>query len=299
MKILAPLNPTYNINALSQAGANAFYIGYVPTKWLNKYGNGDTLNRRGHVISANFTEKNIDNTVQLCHSIGKRIFVVFNNHQYSKEEYEYVSETVKYLKKIDIDGIITADINIVILCHTLNIPSHLSTCATNYNHMTSEFYNLLGVEHIILPRDISLDEMAEIVKNSNGIEFEAFVYNSPCRFSESVCLTNHGQFGNICKRLRTEEQYLLKDGTESIYYDKFLNLPVGGCALCNIFRMNMIGIEWLKIVERTLDFNSILESCRKVHKSIQLCENCNDEISYTKRIRDLINCTDYNNCYYR
>lgn len=299
MKIMAPLNPAYNITRLSAAGADGFYFGYVPDGWVEQYGNGYYLNRRGHRLNANFTSGNIAMAINEIHLNGKLAYVVFNNHQYTYAELQIIFDSLIWLKNSRIDGVITADINIINFCTSNNLPVHLSTCATTYNRYSCDFYAQIGVNRIILPRDMSICEMDSIIKNIPIVEYEAFVYNSPCRFSECVCLSNHGLYGNICKRIKHEPQTIVGLSKGNKYIDYYQSNSLGFCALCQIYAMKQIGIKWLKIVERTLPFKVIEASCQKVKHAILECNNQYNEQMFINHIRMIEECNDYYNCYYK
>lgn len=300
MKIMAPLSPAFDLGRLSTAGADGFYFGFVPTDWLKQFDNAFHLNRRGHNLQANFTEDNVACMLTEAHVFQKHAYVTFNNHQYTREELPIIHESVLALRGMGLDGVIASDINLIVFCHQQGIPVHLSTCATTYNRHSCEFFHSLGISHIILPRDMSLTEMGSIIQNTDkSIEYEAFVYNSPCRFSESVCLSNHGLYGNVCKRIRVESQKVVKMNSEQDYVDYYSNNRLGTCALCQLFQMNSIGIKWLKIVERTLPFTAIETSCMKVKQALLDLSLYDDEEAYCEHIRTQNNCSDFKNCYYR
>lgn len=300
MKIMVPLSPAYSIDELVSVGADAFYLGYIPIKWLDLFGNSIFVNRRGRNIKANFTDENIDNAISRCHFYKKPVFITFNSHQYSKEELNVIYSSISYLAKLNIDGIIASDILVLKFCQENGIKTILSTCATNYNRYSCDFYLSFGVNHIIFPRDISILEMSDIIKQYPGVEWEAFIYNSACRFSESVCLSNHGLYGNICKRVRNMEQYSINKGIPSQTKDIYCNKLSGACGLCEIFNMDKAGIDWLKIVERSLPYEEIKKSCLMVKNSINYIKRSKTDEDFRQHIIRMMQCNGPSGlCYYK
>ena len=299
MKIMAPLNPLYSVRRLVDSGADGFYFGYIPECWINTYGNGYFINRRGHVKAANFTDDNIEFIIGECQDLDIPLYCTFNNHQYTQDELNLLYKTISYLKSKKINGVIASDTNILRYCRHIGVTTILSTCATNYNKFSNKFFKELGVNRIIFPRDITVDEMASIIQDIPDLEWEAFIYNSACRFSESVCLSNHGLYGNICKRLRLSAQISIKNGCKTPIVDCYYNKPIGSCGLCSIYRMNKIGITWLKIVERTLPYEAIVSSCKKVRSAIQLMQNVRSEEQFNSIIQRQESCTPGVLCYYK
>ena len=300
MKTMVPLSPSYRIDGLITAGADAFYLGYISDEWLDLFGNSLFINRRGRNVNANFNDKTIISAINECHFYNIPAFVTFNSHQYSKKELEVVFHAIMFLHDLSIDGIIASDIQVLQFCKRLGLKTILSTCATNYNHYSCIFYMKYGVRHIIFPRDISIKEMAAIIELIPDVEWEAFIYNSACRFSESVCLSNHGLYGNICKRYKNLPQVSIDNGQSNASNDIYSNKPIGACGLCDIYQMNKLGITWLKIVERSLPYEAIVDSCTKVKNAVLLCAQCNSEEDFRHRIQETEKCNGIGaSCYYK
>ena len=299
MKIMVPLNPDYSVSELVQAGADGFYLGFIPNHWLNSFQNSNFINRRGHNLSVNFTENTIINVLELCHKYNVPAYCTFNNHQYTQCEFEHIKCAINFLAEYNIDGIIASDINVLEYCKTIHMPTTLSTCATVYNRYACEFYKLFGVNRIILPRDVKLSEMENIIASVPDVEWETFIYHSPCRFSESVCLSNHGLYGNICKRFRNSPQILCKNKEYKRIVDYYYNKPLGSCGLCEIYKMNQIGVSWLKIVERTLPNIVIKETCKKVKYAIDLINTVDSESAFQRNVQYKEMCVRGNKCYYK
>lgn len=298
MRIMAPLSPNYSIPNLIQAGANGFYLGYISKNWLDTFGNGFFINRRGNTLNANFLDDTIQPAIDGCHSLNANVYCTFNNHQYTKNELDLIYQSILFLNDKHIDGIIASDINVLSFCKQRGISTILSTCATNYSHYSCEFYKLFGVNRIVLPRDLTIEEMGAMIENVSGVEWEAFVYHSACRFSESVCLSNHGQYGNICKRFRNLPQLAIKDGISRKVVDCYFDNPKGFCGLCQVYKLKQLGISWLKIVERTLPGEIIINTCNKVKTAVELCEQVDSETAFKQIIEERESCIKGRMCYY-
>ncbi|MCL2375081.1 MAG: U32 family peptidase, partial [Firmicutes bacterium] len=205
---------------------------------------------------------------------------------------------ILFLKDLEVDGIIAADREIIKFCKDNQVHVHLSTCATNYNEYSCKAYKEVGAKRIVFSRDVGLQEMQQITSRVKEVEWEAFVFNAACRFSESVCLTNHGLFGNLCRRFKNEKQLLVKDGQKSEYVENH-GFCDDACGLCEIFFFRTIGITWLKIVERTKPFEFIVDSCKKVKEVVFMLTKYKDEKIFRRKVKNMMKCFDYKNCYYR
>ena len=71
------------------------------------------------------------------------------------------------------------------------LPIHLSTQASATNFETLEFWKEEGLERVVLAREVSMEEVAEIRKNTD-IEIEAFIHGAMCiSYSGRCTLSNH------------------------------------------------------------------------------------------------------------
>ncbi|MFQ9178587.1 MAG: U32 family peptidase [Eggerthella lenta] len=66
-----------------------------------------------------------------------------------------------------------------------------STMCGVYNADIARFYRRLGCTRVIIPRDVSLDEIEAIVRAVPGVEYEAFVMRNGCVFADGLCLGRH------------------------------------------------------------------------------------------------------------
>ena len=71
------------------------------------------------------------------------------------------------------------------------MPIHLSTQASATNYETLEFWKNLGLERVVLAREVSMAELAEIRKHTD-VEIEAFVHGAMCiSYSGRCVLSNY------------------------------------------------------------------------------------------------------------
>ena len=97
------------------------------------------------------------------------------------------------LESAGVDAIITSDLAIIDTCKRVckRMNFHISTQLSSYNSKSLKFFENLGATRVVLARETTLDEMAEIKKNSN-IEIEAFIHGAMCMSMSGKCtLSNH------------------------------------------------------------------------------------------------------------
>ncbi len=99
------------------------------------------------------------------------------------------------------------------------LPVHLSVQANTVNYASVKFWQSLGLTRVILSRELSLDEVAEIRQQCPDMELEVFVHGALCIAYSGRCLlsgyfnhrdANQGTCTNSCRW-----QYDLKPAEES------------------------------------------------------------------------------------
>ena len=99
------------------------------------------------------------------------------------------------------------------------VPVHLSVQANTVNWASVRFWGKMGVKRVILSRELSLDEVAEIRQQCPEMELEVFVHGALCIAYSGRCLLsgyfnhrdpNQGTCTNSCRW-----DYKLKPDTEA------------------------------------------------------------------------------------
>jgi len=176
-------------------------------------------------------------------------------------------------KAIDagVDSFLIADPAFLIALRKANINAeiHLSTGTTVLNSEAVKFFQDLGVSRVTLERQLTLNEIREIVENISGIETCVFILNSRCPNVDGLCTFMHVQFSdpsykNACMlpysvRLsrpraagETEEEKEDKELASQIKQQVWARyhmdeIPCGACAL---YDFEEIGLNYAKIVGR-------------------------------------------------
>ncbi|HBC2494404.1 TPA: U32 family peptidase, partial [Enterococcus faecium] len=102
-------------------------------------------------------------------------------------------EFFRSLRDVGISAVIVSDPALIEICATEapGLPIHLSTQASATNFETLEFWKEEGLERVVLAREVSMEEVAEIRKNTDT-EIEAFIHGAMCiSYSGRCTLSNH------------------------------------------------------------------------------------------------------------
>lgn len=191
MEVPELLAPAGNLSKLKTAidyGADAVYLG------------GNRLNLRA--FADNFTDEEIREGVEYAHSRGKRVYMainVFPHNDDLKGLEEYLRSTVD----LGIDALIMSDPGIIMKAREV-IPEmelHLSTQANNVNYLSAQFWHSQGIKRIVLARELSLKEIAELIeKTPDTLEIEAFIHGAMCMAYSGRCLLSSYMTGRDANR---------------------------------------------------------------------------------------------------
>jgi len=315
MKIFAPLRDKEHVKALSEAGADELYCGLVIEEWKNKFGNSVEMNRRSACgKEANFM--NIEDTrqsIEIAHTMETKVVLALNHHMFVKRQLELVYETIDLFMSVGGDGVILADINAIRYAKSKGYFVAGSTDLNIYNVEGAKWLADLGVDRIILSRDIPFETIDKIKKEVKDVEVESFMINGPCKFSDSMCLGLHSTpYGAFCRFIgecqysfqRKDEEALSEDekahiqDTYKIYLHDYMNASCGLCAMWKLIQHN---IDACKVVGRVLPLDRVCNDIRLVKQNIKIAEKCTSEEEYLSKMlrrEGLEKCKNGFQCFY-
>ena len=198
-ELLVPANNKQIAMQAIKAGADAIYIGYA------KY---------GARIQAGNTMEDLVDLIEFAHTYRVKVYITLNTIL-KNEEIKNIEKLIWHLYIIKADGIIIQDMGIL-ECNLPPIPIIASTQCHNNTLEKIKFLEKTGFKRVIFPREITLDEIKEINKNTD-IELETFVHGALCMSYSGQCYlsyaiggrsANRGECAQPCRK-----KYSLKDSS--------------------------------------------------------------------------------------
>ena len=183
-EILAPAGDMTCLQTALDAGADAIYLGL------------DAFNMRARA-SANFPRAELPEASRRCREKGVKLYLTLNSIIFEKE-LSAVEEMIVYAKPY-VDAFIVADWGVISLCKKHGVAIHVSTQMSCSNSIAARFLKEQGAERVVLARECTLGEVAEIVQTA-GIEIEAFVHGAQCIAESGRCLLSHDAYGCSANR---------------------------------------------------------------------------------------------------
>lgn len=131
----------------------------------------------------------IKDAIKYVHKRKKKIYVTVNIFAHNRH-LSALEKYLKILKKNPPDALIASDIGVVEMIKRImpDIKIHLSTQANTTNWQAVKFWKKYGIKRIILARELSIDEIAEIHRRVPNIELEYFVHGAMCMSYSGRCL---------------------------------------------------------------------------------------------------------------
>lgn len=177
-EVLAPAGTLEKLKVAISYGADAVYIG------------GDAYGLRSR--AGNFSFDEMREGVAFAKAHDAKVYVAANMVTHEGNEVG-AGEWFRTLRDLGISAVIVSDPALIAIAasEAPGLPIHLSTQASATNYETLEFWKNLGLERVVLAREVSMAELAEIRKHTD-VEIEAFVHGAMCiSYSGRCVLSNY------------------------------------------------------------------------------------------------------------
>ena len=176
MELVAPAGNLDKLRYAYAYGADAAYIGLKHFSLRLKADNFHTQEHRAvHELKACYPDK--------------KLFCALNVSFHNRDIDLFLNE-IEYFKAFPFDAFIVQDMGMVHILqkHFPNTALHLSTQANCINREAVKLYKELGFSRIVLGREASLAEIAEIKQAVPDMELEVFVHGAMCIAYSGRCL---------------------------------------------------------------------------------------------------------------
>lgn len=304
--VLAPVNGKGSALRLARAGARELYVGFYDPAWTEKFGENAALNR----MSGFGQEANTLTFAELVAEIGEArrgfeadgidnvsLFCVFNAQRYSAEQTAFIAATyLPTLAQIGFAGIIVSGPELIDAAHSLGLGAVASTMCAIYNEDLARYYHARGINRAILPRDVTLDDIASITAAVPELRYEVFFMRNGCVFADSHCMGLHkAGCPSTCLALRyapSYKQLATFAGPKALdpwawadndarYRNEF---HYSACGLCALWRFEQMGIDAYKIVGRGDDIGELASDIALAAENLAIARECVTETEYLDRM---------------
>ena len=255
MRALELLAPAKNLEcgmAAIDHGADAVYIGAVS---------------HGARVAAGNSIENIKTLCDYAHQFMAKVYVTVNTIVY-EDELQEVEKLLLDLEHAGVDAILVQDMAIVEMMRrmwkegSVTMAVHASTQTDNRTSEKVAWLAGQGFSRVVLARELSIAEMAEIHRKEPEVELEAFVHGALCVSYSGVCYAsqhcfrrsaNRGECAQFC-RLKFD---LIDAGGQQVDRSRYWLSLKDMCRIDHLEQMAEAGATSFKIEGRLKDVSYV------------------------------------------
>ena len=195
-ELLSPAGTLKNMRYAFAYGADAVYAGQprYSLRVRNNEFSKDAVLRQG---------------IEEAHAAGKLFFLASNIAPHNNKLKNYLRD-LQPIVEMGPDALIMSDPGLIMMVRERwpQLPIHLSVQSNVVNYAAVTFWQNLGLTRIILSRELSLKEIAQIREQCPDVELEVFVHGALCIAYSGRCLlsgylahrdSNQGACTNSCR----------------------------------------------------------------------------------------------------
>jgi putative protease len=282
-ELLAPAGSQAMLETAFAFGADAVYAGQP--RYSLRVRNNNFRDERALGVGIDYAR-----------SRGKRFYVVSNVFPHNSKVRTYLADLAPVVA-LRPDALIMADPGLIDMVREAwpDMPVHLSVQANTVNFAAVRFWRKLGIRRVILSRELSLDEIAEIRQECPDTELEVFVHGALCIAYSGRCLLsgyfnhrdpNQGACTNSCRwAFDTRPGTVAPDGDVFLLEERSRRagsyMPIEedehGTYILNskdlraiehVQRLTGIGVDSLKIEGRTKSPYYVARTCQAYRQAI-------------------------------
>ena len=201
-----------------------------------------------------------DDIARLCsyaHQFGARVYVTVNTIVYDNE-IDSVRRLLKRIGEAGADAILVQDMALVSMLSDIGLEMHASTQTDNRTADKVEWLRGLGFKRVVLARELSVDEIAEIHAKHPDVELEVFVHGALCVsyigqcYASQYCFQRSANRGECAQFCRLKFDLVDAEG-KVIEHDRHLLSLKDMCQIDNLERLAEAGAVSFKIEGRLKD----------------------------------------------
>ena len=184
VELLAPAGDLEKLKIAILYGADAVFIGGLKFSLRSR--------------ASNFTIEDIKEGCKFAHEHNAKVHVTCNILPH-EIDVDGVRDYLHSLEDAGVDAIICASPLIIEEALKTKMEVHVSTQESTLNSSMVKFYESLGVDRVVLGRELDLESIKEIKANSN-VDIEAFIHGGMCVSYSGRCMLSNNMTGRDANR---------------------------------------------------------------------------------------------------
>lgn len=276
IKILAPIDRAKEVLPLIKAGADEFFCGVLIDD------ENLSCKRAMGVKKSNLANlAELEKLVKIIKKRKKSIFLALNIPHDKIGAYKAIKKNIKKIKRIGVDAIIIGNIDLMDKFKESGLKIIASSLLEVKNKETAELLiKEFGVKRIILDRQITLNDIKDIISKFPTIEFETFIMASGCRSLNSACnrhLATDKKYlhMHLCISLslinKKNKESFLNSLDRKVIAER-LKMPSYSCGACALFQFKELNISSIKIVGRGMPTSIKVKNTKFIKQTLDILE---------------------------
>ena len=247
-KINAPAGDMNKLKVALAAGADSVLVG----------GEGYNIKTTSH----SFTREELKEAVEYTHKLKKELWVTLDMIP-TNNELEGLDSYVEFLDEIGVDGVIISDLGVFqVVKEYSDLKISVSTQSSNTNWRSVKMWYKLGARRVVLAREISIKNIAEIRENVPEMELEIHAHGAMCMASSGrSLLSSYMSTKEVTKSEDENWKFSIEEETRPgeympVYEDEHGTHIFHSRDLCTIEYLDEIlklGVDHLNIEGRMMD----------------------------------------------
>ncbi|WP_406659770.1 peptidase U32 family protein [Methanolobus sp. ZRKC3] len=213
------------------------------------------------------TPDNLAEFVEEVHEYGLKGYLTVNSVIYP-DDIQELNNVLETAATAEVDAIIAWDPAAIIKAADHDLKIHISTQANVSNQESANFYKSLGASRVVLARELSLEQIREIRKDTD-IELETFIHGAMCQAVSGRCylsaylLGKSGNCGECSQPCRWEWSLHSDNGAIVDIEGKYLISAKDLCMIEHIPELAEAGINSFKVEGRLKNpgYTSTVSKC--------------------------------------
>ncbi len=282
VELLMPAGNLEKLEYAIQYGANAVYLGVVDFSLRAM--------RKGEII----TLENLKSAIDLAHTLGAKAYLTLNIFAFNND-IKLLEGAMDEIKDSNPDALIISDFGVIntVRRYMPDTPLHISTQTNTLNYESVKFWRDFGASRVILARELSIKDIAEIRKQVPDIELESFIHGAQCVSFSGRCLLSDyfsngerkSNLGNCSQPCRWSYK-LVEETRPGEYYEinqdergSHILSPKDLCLVEHLKELIDAGVDSLKVEGRTKSLYYV-SGVAKVYRAAldELKENPNADL---------------------
>lgn len=243
VEVLSPAGSMESLKAAVNAGADAIYVG------------GNMFGARAY--ASNFNSEQLKEAMDFAHIHGRKVYLTVNTLLKNSELEGQLFDFLRPAYENGLDAVIVQDFGVFefVKSHFPELDIHASTQMTTNGALSARFLQNKGASRIVTSRELSLDEIRDIRKQTS-VEIESFVHGALCYCYSGQCLLSSmiggrsGNRGRCAQPCRLAYTAFDSENKQLCGKDKYILSPKDMCTIDILPDIIDAGVYSLKIEGR-------------------------------------------------